>query len=109
MVNNVQEFLIQKMEDQAKDNEELKKIEIEQKSGVGMNLSNKMKEQCIGALGAELYNKLYDCIRKLRKNGIKNYEQSEEYKILANDKEKKNKAFNIDQIIEIEDIKEAII
>ena len=109
MVCNVQEFLFQKIEDQAKDNEELKKIEIEQKSGAGLNLSGKMKEQCIKALGVELYNKLYECIKSLRKKGIKNYEQSEEFKKLASDKEKKNKAFNIDQIIEIESFKEAII
>lgn len=106
MVNNVQEILFQKVEDKAKDNEEIKEIEREQKSATCKSINEKMKEQCIKSLGPELFQKLYDCMKKLKKKGVYNFDQSEEFKKLANDKEKKNRAFFIDQIIEYENTKQ---
>jgi len=90
MVNNVQELLIRNKEDKAKDNEEIMKFEKEQKSSLSKTPGERMKEQCIKKLGGDLYKKLYDCMKNLRKEGKANYDKSEEYNRIASDKDIKS-------------------
>lgn len=90
-------------EDQVKEKEELKRIENEQRLTRQDDLHLKMKEQCIASLGLRLYNKIYQCLKKAKLDNIHFHTLQEQLKsIIGNDKEKMNKAFLIDQIIESE-------
>ncbi len=90
-------------EDQAKEKAELEKIENEQKLATQYDLHWKMKEQCIYMLGMELYNKIYQCLKRSKEKDTDFSTIQNEIKVLVGgDKEKMNKAFLIDQIIECE-------
>lgn len=102
MVHNAQAILFQKVEDKAKDTAELKKIETEQRAATTIHSSGKMKDQCIKTLGYEFYQKLYECMKNLKMQGVEDFNESEEFKKLACDKCKKDWAFYIDQILEKE-------
>lgn len=107
IVNLCKGILLTKKEDQAKEKEELAKIENEQKLAAQLitqyDLHWKMKEQCIKILGEEMYNKIYMCLKRNKEKDTDFFVVQNEIKLLVgNDKEKINKAFLIDQIIECE-------
>lgn len=96
-----------KKEDQAKEKADFEKIESEQKLvTTQFDLHWKMKEQCILMLGIDLYNKIYVSLKKSKEKDVDFFEMQNEIKqLVGNDKEKMNKAFLIDQIIECEKTK----
>ena len=62
-----------------------------------------MKEQCIKALGEEMYNKIYQYLKKNEGKTADLFAFQNELKtLIGNDKDKINKAFLIEQIIECE-------
>ena len=92
-----------KKEDQVKEKEELEKIENEQKLATQYDLHWKMKEQCIAMLGLDVYNQIYQCLKKCKEKDVDFFSiQNEIKQLVGPDKEKMNKAFLIDQIIECE-------
>lgn len=101
VIDNMLETLMQKEEDKVKEREELKKIEKEQRAvGLGDFMAAK-KAQCVKSLGAELYENIYDYLKKA-KTAKKDYAivQKEVASMVANDKDKMNMVFFIDQIVD---------
>ncbi len=86
-----------------KEKAELDLIEHEQKMATQYDLHWKMKEQCIQALGLDLYQKIHQRLKKY-KEGLADFMvvHDEVAAMVGNDKEKMNKIFLIDQIIECE-------
>jgi len=96
-------ILLNKKEDQVKEKEEWVKIEKEQKLTTQYDLHWKMKEQCIMSLGEDMYNRIYHYLKKSKEEpGDFFTVQSQLKDIVGSDKEKMNKVFLIDQIIECE-------
>lgn len=93
-------MLEKKKEDRIKDAQEYSKILSEQQIIIQADPNGKKKEKCIQILGEELYNKVYDCLKKAReKNSFKINELKQ---LVGNDKEKLNISFLIEQIIDSE-------
>ncbi len=62
-----------------------------------------MKEQCVRALGADLYAEIHKELKKYKEGAADFYAvQNEVSAMVGNDKDKMNKVFLIDQIIECE-------
>lgn len=103
MANICKGVLQAKEEDQIKEKEELEKIENEQKLEVRYDLHDKMKNECLMVLGNETYAKLYKCLKKAKIENTDFFELQKKIEtIVGNNKDKINKAFLIDQIIECE-------
>ena len=107
MVEIYKSTLSLKTEERAKEKEELAKIETEQRAAVSHNASANMMTQCLASLGQDLYERMYQCF-------IQAQEQNQPFPLLLkkikdlvkNDKEKLNKAFLIEQIIESQRLKQ---
>ena len=96
--------LMKKVEDRAKEQEELIKIEKEQRQVEPIaNLTLGKKGFCIKALGLEMYDKVYRYLLKAKKSRIDHATMQKELLMLVNNnKDKMNVVFTIDQMIESE-------
>ncbi len=106
MVEIYKSTLSLKTEERAKEKEELNKIESEQRAAAPSNTSASMKAQCIASLGPDLYQRMYQCFIQAQEHDQPFPVLMDKIKHLVNnDKEKINKAFLIEQIIEAQRLK----
>ncbi len=91
-------------EDRAKEKETMEKIETEQRAaGPQAGVGAGKRAQCVKALGPELFDKVYQCIKRamISKTDFQQM-QKDLLTLVNNDKEKMNVVFLVDQMVELE-------
>ena len=103
IMDNFKKALMRRVEDRAKEQEEFAKIESEQKAVVQNNFMSDKKEQCMKTLGPDLFEKMYQYMKKSKASKVDFQTMQKGILTLVNkDKDKMNMAFLIDQLIESE-------
>ena len=106
VMDSLKKALMRGEEDKAKEREEFRKIESEQRAAAPSMMMEGKKAQCIKVLGAELYERIYQYMKKAKMYKIDfQIMQKELNTLLGKDKDKMNMAFLIEQIIECETMK----
>ena len=107
-MDSFKQALTRKVEDKKKENEELQKIENEQRAVTQVRTLKQRKEQALKILGPELFEKIYIYLKKALTANINPVSlQKELMAIVNNDKQKMDAVFNIEQIIYHEAIHKA--
>lgn len=103
IVNSYKKMLNRKTEDKVKEKEELKRIENEQRAVKFGNAIFGKKSECVKVLGKESFNKIYNYYMKVRAGSLSLKDATEKLNaIIGNDKAKLDKAFLVEQMVELE-------